>query len=122
MRRTAEKGCKGSETPGQLSYTHAHTYIYIYAIYLHIYIYYMHYFLGATNLELHCPGQHKPFCSVAMDSKKRKTKTQRFDLFADQAYEREVHQQRFMDDDLEAGDRSIPVLLAFAALVYQLRF
>lgn len=82
----------------------------------------MHYFFGATNLELHCPGQHKPFCSVAMDPKKRKTKTQRFDLFADQAYEREVHQQRFMDDDLEAGDRSIPVLLAFAALVYELRF
>ena len=46
-----------------------------------------------------------------MDPKKRKRKTQRSDLFADQAYEREVHQQRFMDDDLEAGDRSIPVLL-----------
>lgn len=99
--------------------THTHTRVYIY-IYIHNL--YMHYFFGATNLELHCPGQHKPFCSVAMDPKKRKTKTQRFDLFADQAYEREVHQQRFMDDDLEAGDRSIPVLLAFAALVYELRF
>ena len=94
MPRTAEKGYKRQRN---CRTTLLHTHIYKYCIY----IYYLLYtFWG-----------NKPFCSVAIDPKKRKRKTQRSDLFADQAYEREVHQQRFMDDDLEAGDRSIPVLL-----------
>ena len=103
-------------------HTRTHVYIYIYIHNISTYIYIIcTIFLGQQTWSCIVPV-HKPFCSVAMDPKKRKTKTQRFDLFADQAYEREVHQQRFMDDDLEAGDRSIPVLLAFAALVYELRF